>query len=214
MFMHTDYQDHSENVCWLVPPERVYSGPRYKSSFAAKVRWDTWAERRGCCKTIGPPPKVSINCPEHFLRKHSRQVPVFFHRDELKCTKDENMQEFTDDPKPKVSRVPPLDTGLPSWRTKRKVEECEFPRPPSRMGLFRNRFEDTYEDRYRLKKMEDCKCDQVFWEDLVKATECAGVMAAEVEKRERRKQGMYYAQALARCPPTFVDGSWSFSRRI
>ncbi|ODN05049.1 Enkurin [Orchesella cincta] len=190
MFMHTDNQDHCENVCWLVPPGKAYSGPRYKSSFAAKVRWDIWAERKGCCKTIGPPPKVSINCPEHFLRKHSRQVPVFFRRDELKGNCMERKEQgAAEEARPKERRVPPLDTGLPSWRTHRKVDECEYPQPPSELGLFRSRFEDSYEQRYKLKKMENCNCDQLFWEDLVQATECAGVMAAEAEKRERRKQG-------------------------
>jgi len=58
---------------------------RYRSRFARKVRVDAWCQKSGCSKTIGPPRECKYyERPECFLKKHSRNPPVFIKKSILR----------------------------------------------------------------------------------------------------------------------------------
>lgn len=84
-----------------------------------------------------------------------------------------------------------MNTGLFKYRHNSESGSCPFPHPPCNLGLFRHPLEPTYEEQYRLAKSKNCDCDSILWEELLRATECAGRMAAQLEKQKRRqKNGM------------------------
>lgn len=80
-----------------------------------------------------------------------------------------------------------MDTGR-SGRTFRPGNNaddgsCPFPRPPSRLGLFRSNKEPSYEQKYIINKpqAEECECDFYLWHDyLLQATQDAGIMAGRM----------------------------------
>lgn len=74
--------------------------------------------------------------------------------------------------------------------TKIAGKDCDLPRPISRMGLFRHQSEPSYESRFRLNRgaKNSCPCEKLFWQDLIKATECAGRNAAKEELKQASEE--------------------------